>query len=801
MFVRRTLGCACDGMLDPRGAARPSTESPGGCYVTARHDVATVGESLTGLSERSARHVLVGRGIVKSLKRSGCAAVSRTHKTKSLCDRSGLQTALLVTLTALGVTLTVPSLAQAEQGKCPNEVFRTGRSASLPDCRAYELVTPPELGRTADMTFEFSNDHTAVSSDGEHLALEAYAAFVEPGVSLVGTRTVFSRSPSGWTMRSATTPEIAAEESEIGLLSPDFSQIALVSYKVAESPGSTLDVGPIGGPYSTLSIPPAFRNGTLFVGANAGAPGVAAFSDVLFISPDHALLPPGPEREVAEEAAPERPDLYEWSEGRLRLVNVDNAGKLLNACGAALGSPNGGSGEGAAINAVSADGSRAFFASPAEHGLPGCPEPQLYMRLDGRETVDVSEPEGVSVPPAQRGPVRYDGASADGSKVYFMSLTALTPEAGKGPLLYEYDTEAPVGHRLMLVASEANGIETQVSNPGVVVSEDGSTVYYEGAHEGIAGIYRYDAITGTKSFVAVPSTPAVAGEPWYTTPDGGFLVFPAGFPGVQIAGPHGLPELVDEPRGLGHNELYRYDAADGSVMCVSCGEGAAPARGEMLEPESSNGLLTSPDSSRSPISISEDGRRVFFQTDAQLVPQDTNKTTVEEERERPDELGDGADVYEWEADGTEEVPGVFCGVVNGCTHLISAGEDVGPERFLGASANGDDVFFSSAAQLVPQATPEFTNIYDARVEGGLPPPSPSVECTSCQGVGSPPQQFNTPASETLVGAGNLVASSSTGTKKPPAKCSKGKRLSHGRCVTAKAKRKKTKTAKSNRRGG
>ena len=754
MFVRRTLGCACDGMLDPRGAARPSTESPGGCYVTARHDVATVGESLTGLSERSARHVLVGRGIVKSLKRSGCAAVSRTHKTKSLCDRSGLQTALLVTLTALGVTLTVPSLAQAEQGKCPNEQIRTGRSAGLPDCRAYELVTPAELGRTVDMAFTLGQDRAVVAGDGEALALEAKGAFLEPGSSLSGTLAVFSRTASGWGMRSVTTPAMTEEGGAIESLSPDFSQVGFGLGNPLDLAGSgELAFGPVGGPYSTVSIPGLETNVTnvsRLVGANAGTSAVPPFSDVLFISTDHALLAPGVERERAEETAPGDYDLYEWSGGQLRLVDLDGEGALLNRCGATLGQLNENSG--AALDAVSANGARVFFTSPEFPGVSGCPEPALYMRVEGRETVDVSEPEGVSVPPAARQEVGFDGASADGSKVFFTTATSLTPEAGPGYHLYEYNVEAPAGHRLTLIADKV-GRPLQWIDPSVVVSGDGAVVYYKAP----GGIYRYESVTGRHSFVATPRPTQGAEEPMYTTPDGGFLVFPSGAEnglGPLVPGPHGYPELVEESRGAAHDELYRYDGEDGDVICVSCGEGVAPAKGNMTIPKDTYGLLYTIDGQRVPISISNDGERVFFQTNQRLVAQDMNESSAEEES--TSELGVGGDTYEWEAPGVEEGPDEYCRVAVGCTHLISAGEDVGSENFLGASESGDDVFFVSAAQLVPGATPEFANLYDARVDGGFPSPAASPECTSCQGVGSPPPAFGAPASETLAGAGNPV---------------------------------------------
>ena len=681
--------------------------------------------------------------------------------------------------------------AQAGAAGCPNEQFRTGRAASLPDCRAYELVTPPEIARTGGvMLFEGGLDRALVSDDGEQprLALDAKGVFIGPNPTVNGTHAVFSRGSSGWQIQSLALPAMANDTIVPELFSPDLSQVGLAFFNVLGGRGSvelseTLAIGKAGNPNATVASIPG-STGSSLVGANQGTPSAPAFSDVVFASEDHGLLPPGPEREAAEQTEPELNDLYLWAGGRLRLVNVNNQGGLLSPCGAVAGL---GGGDGNALDAVSADGSKIFFTSPERecNGL----QPQLYMRLDDSETVDVSEPQGVSVEPAARALVQYNGASADGSKVLFSTATALTPEAGPGFHLYEYDTEAPAGSRLKLVADEVAQANQELVNPNVVVSEDGSAVYYRGAGAveanghaiSVSGIWRYDTATGERRFVAVPVEALNEAEPVYVTANGEFYLFPAGNGAqspVEFLGPHGLePEL----RGIGHDELYRYDATDGTVMCVSCGAGVAPTEGEMIEPFL-NGFAAA-SVPREPRTISEDGRRVFFQTEARLVPQDTNQDIPGVQAR----TGVGTDVYEWEQSGTEEAPGVICRQQNGCTHLISTGEEVGPELLLGATADGKDVFFTSAAQLVPQATPEFTNIYDARIGGGFPSASPPAECTSCQGVGSPPPVFSSRATESFVGAGNpagpAVSPSPSPKPKPKPRCRRGlRRNGHGRCV-------------------
>ena len=114
-------------------------------------------------------------------------------------------------------------------------------------------------------------------------------------------------------------------------------------------------------------------------------------------------------------------------------------------------------------------------------------------------------------------------------------------------------------------------------------------------------------------------------------------------------------------------------------------EGVAPAEGETIYPFGST--LTPEDGVPPFVQMSDDGQRVFFQTTAHLVPQDTNSTDSEGIN------SPGMDVYEWEADGVEEEPGVVCRLAVGCTHLLSTGEDVGKATFLGASEGRQERVF------------------------------------------------------------------------------------------------------------
>jgi hypothetical protein len=245
-----------------------------------------------------------------------------------------------------------------------------------------------------------------------------------------------------------------------------------------------------------------------------------------------------------------------------------------------------------------------------------------------------------------------------------------------------------------------------------------------------------------------------------TSPDGKWLAFESsksltGYDNVATSGNTA-------------GELFLYSAATGQVACASCNPtGEPPVEGGGAALRRIGRVLT-------------DAGQVFFETTEALVPSDTNGQL---------------DVYEYEG---------------GRAYLISSGTSSVESNLEGVSESGDDVFFRSNQQLLPQDTREGEIvIYDARVDGGFAESSSPPPCTTadaCRAAVAPqPSIYGAPASQTFSGVGNLAPAPPTVVKKVTKKTVKCKqdlvKNKKGKCVKRPKKKKaKAKRATNDRRG-
>lgn len=243
------------------------------------------------------------------------------------------------------------------------------------------------------------------------------------------------------------------------------------------------------------------------------------------------------------------------------LVSVDNNDEVISPYGAAAG--NGGwldeqlvptDSEGTTTNSISADGAKVFFEAPPPgvSDLPPGQVPHLYMRdLVGDTTTALDNP-------AESSPVQYEGASTDGSLVFFTSSEGLNG-APVAKELYEFNTTASaIGS---VPAMSATPLTT--ASGGILgvsaIANDGSHVYFVAeealvsnlnpvgrtAVSGQPNLYVYDTHSGTTTFVATLASPDVSrcdftcgsgsggglvaepdiARPVYPTPDGQVFVF------------------------------------------------------------------------------------------------------------------------------------------------------------------------------------------------------------------------------------------------------------------------------------
>jgi hypothetical protein len=686
---------------------------------------------------------------------------------------------------------------------CPNEAARGGPSASLPDCRAYEMVTPADKSAIVqDLNFSSGASERAVTAvDGNRVllstAIEGYGQTPQPFESTV----MFTRTPSGWQTESVNPPDSDGASWGGGygemLFTPDLSQVALFSEDknlFPTTPVQTSHFGPPGGPFTEIAKTPLYNEATSFADWFGGA--TPDFSSIFIDELDHNLTG-SPSGTTVEEAH----DIYRWEGGRLSLVNVNADGSPVSACGADF-------------KAVSEDGSKVFFIAPDHHmsngtkeAIPSCDQPaRLYMR-DGSSIVEVSKPNpGVVDPDGFKG-VEFDGASADGSKVFFTTHTELTKddEGYHDRELYEYDTVTSTLTRISngttgtaAANNEYPGESKQGENGGIrgvlpSTSKDGSRVYFTSGGKltpnAPAGygdkLYRYNTETGETHYIIDSADFTYPGSheaeelegngelSFQATPNGGFLAFASS-------------------NSEGEYQVYRYDDENGEVTCVSCLPSSAPKdkASEIGEAVFRSPTLYTWDSTPAESEISNDGSYVFFESTTQLVPRAVNVTGGEIFDAQNDEDGLISDVYEWH---------------DGVVSLISSPSDPFPSDLLGASADGSNVFFVSHSQLVPQDIDNSGDIYDARIDGGFPP---ATEPAACEGdtclVVPPALNRPTPASSsfTPVSTAPTLTTASVSAKKSKAKsCGKGRMLKKGRCVRKpRAKRVSRRAVKHNRGG-
>lgn len=786
--------------------------------------------------------------------------------------------AVLVSLCA--GALAVPSVAASAE-QCPNAAFRTGSSAHLPDCRAYELVTPPfkNLGNPLMVTRSANGLVLGITLNGGTPELEGY----EGSTSSAVAHYTVERTASGWktTADNLPRPEYQAfkEFGESG--SNDFLQVAQGGAETfwaerkeggpenslnifARLPNrSVVEVGPVVPP----TTPPAQLR-EIAISTNLEVPRASVDgSHILFYSfayrwPfDETSAPFSPYGASAEYES-----LYEYAgtgNTTPMLVGVNNQGKVISNCGAALGSVRNIFGGGIepfseinTHNAMSVPNGRTIFFT-ARCGVSTMHE--LYARLDngepGARTVDISEPskEDCTACETEATVAKaaiFEGASEDGSKVFFVTEQPLL-EGATGWNLYEYDFDAPTGERVTRVPAGELLIEPPDELPyRPLIAEDGSHVYFisksaltatpngvgETAEAGGLNVYAYERDasypSGRTEFVARLSERDV--NLWHNegrgpdvTPNGDFLVF---------ASERDLtPDAASVAR---QQQLYEYDAQTGALVRVSIGEDGFNSNGN-VDPNASLAADASARLGPGPFygrdsdaeeywdtqSVSADGSYVFFESAAGLTPQALNlKPTGVAYYRCSFELGGDVGCPEEEQDiQFRFYANNIYEYHNGHVYLISDGQDIAHDtnsrgegdptgsevQLLGTDESGDDVLFATTDQLVKQDIDTNVDYYDARIDGGFPAPAVPQSCAgeSCQGALSGAPTLLSPGSEFQAG-GNPPLKGETG--KPTAKstqpkstqqCKRGYVKKQGKCVRSKAKKTKAKKAKkaSNKR--
>jgi len=409
---------------------------------------------------------------------------------------------------------------------------------------------------------------------------------------------------------------------------------------------------------------------------------------------------------------------------------------------------------------VSIDGSHILMSTK---GCASCTLEHLYMRVGGGSGFTWDIAPGTAVD--------YYGMTADGLKVFFTTNQKLTlDDTDTSVDLYEWSEEgALAAEPLTRISAASSGekgdtddcssewaskcdvvqVEGQNVTDNPISTESGDVYFYspellddgENGAEGGLNLYAYRggairlvttlSANGTKKVSRLQVSPDGAHAAFMTT------------------------AKLTAYNNVGLKEMYSFDPATEAVDCVSCIPSGVPPTVAV------EGSVSGP-------FMSDDGRTFFGTTDT-LVDQDTNE---------------GSDVYEY-VDGRPQLISTGRGQV----FRRPNGRPV-PISLMGVSPSGLDVYFATYDTLVPQdRNGAFLKFYDARVGGGFaferqaPPCEAADECHE-EGSALPAPAVIT--SDGSLGAGDNARKPSKKKKahkkkhKGKGKKSKGKRKAHRR---------------------
>jgi hypothetical protein len=660
-----------------------------------------------------------------------CAGVGRRLQTNAVSvSRLSLGFAITLALITMS-TVAQPSASyaagDANAATCPNEAAE-GLRAYLPDCRAYEMVSPPFKGG-------FGIESTAsITASGDSLLSTSAGAFAGTETDILGSYYQFVRGSQGWATAAISPPAARFPANELLAAAPTLGEtlwaarlptqaLAAKDLYLRERDGNFVKVGPMGPPAAEAGAP---GEGSTALNVEDQLAGAANDLSRVFFKVNHVFgvsLWPGDTTD--EEGVPEGEgglSLYEYrgvGNQRPSLVGVDAKGNLISDCRTSLGSDSSGD----AYNAVSTDGERVFFTARG-HSEPECLAAsapsfnELYARLNGTETVPISEPtrrQCIECDTEFRASAEFQGASEDGSKVFFLTEQELLP-GDATRTLYEYDFENAAGEKITRVSAGSATPEVE----GVArVSEDGSHVYFV-AKAALTGANAEgdEPVSGENNFYVLERDashragkvafigrlePGDEGD-WsgrdlravQATPNGQLLVF------VSSADLTGGEDSTQ-------SQVFEYDAQTEQLVRISVGQsGFSRGSSEADEhaasiPEPAYSGTADPSAATIGDAVSVNGATVVFTTSGALTPNAEAAAAA-----------GAASVYEYRSVGN---------IANGNVYLVSDGTNSLDATLTGMDPEGSDIFFETADPLSGADGDTAYDIYDARVDGGFAPRS------------------------------------------------------------------------------